>query len=109
MIQSHLYSILPPFIHIRSKDEYAVPWLPTIVELVRVEMSVNRVEAETVITRLSELLFIQAVRAYIRATGDRNRGWLSALKDPQIGQALAIIQYQPHEAWTLGSLANRVN
>ncbi len=66
-----LYSILPAFIHIRSKDEYSVPWLRAIVELVRVETSVNRVEAETIITRLSELLFIQAVRAYIRTTGDR--------------------------------------
>jgi AraC-like DNA-binding protein/mannose-6-phosphate isomerase-like protein (cupin superfamily) len=104
-----LYSILPAFIHIRSTDEYSVPWLQAIVELVRVETSVNRVEAETVITRLSELLFIQAVRAYIRAIGDRNIGWLSALKDPQIGQALAMIQHQPDEAWTVESLANRVS
>jgi len=104
-----LYSILPAFIHIRSKDEYSVPWLQAIVELVRVETSVNRVEAETIITRLSELLFIQAVRAYVRTTGDRNLGWLSALKDPQIGQALAMIQRQPDEAWTVGSLAYRVS
>ncbi len=104
-----LYSILPAFIHMRSNDEYSFPWLQAIVELVRVEASVNRVEAETVITRLSELLFIQAVRAYIRAIGDRNVGWLGALKDPQIGQALALIQHQPGEAWTVGSLACRVS
>jgi AraC-like DNA-binding protein/mannose-6-phosphate isomerase-like protein (cupin superfamily) len=104
-----LYSILPAFIHIRSKDEYSVPWLQAIVELVRVETSANRVEAETVITRLSELLFIQAVRAYIRANGDRNVGWLGALRDPEIGQALAMIQRQPDEAWTVGFLANRVS
>src|SRR6266566_2567748 len=87
-----LYSILPAFIHMRSKDEYSIPWLQAIVELVRVEASVNRVEAETVITRLSELLFIQAVRAYIRTIGDRNVGWLGALKDHQIGEALALIE-----------------
>ncbi len=104
-----LYSILPAFIHMRSKDEYSIPWLQAIVELVRVEASVNRVEAETVITRLSELLFIQAVRAYIRTIGDRNVGWLGALKDPQIGQALALIQHQPGEAWTVESLACRVS
>jgi AraC-like DNA-binding protein/mannose-6-phosphate isomerase-like protein (cupin superfamily) len=104
-----LYSILPSFIQLRSKDEYSVPWLRAIVELVRVETSVNRVEAETVITRLSELLFIQAVRAYIRTIGDRNVGWLGALKDPQIGQALALIQRQPDESWTVGSLASRVS
>jgi AraC family transcriptional regulator, alkane utilization regulator len=104
-----LYSILPAFIHMRSKDEYSIPWLQAIVELVRVEASVNRVEAETVITRLSELLFIQAVRAYIRTIGDRNVGWLGALKDPQIGQTLALIQHQAGEAWTVGSLACRVS
>src|SRR5215471_4210867 len=104
-----LYSILPAFIHIRNTDEYSIPWLQAIVELVRVETNVNRVEAETVITRLSELLFIQAVRAYIRAIGDSNVGWLGALKDPQIGQALVLIQHQPGEAWTVGTLACRVS
>jgi len=104
-----LYSILPAFIHMRNKDEYSIPWLRAIVELVRVEASVNRMEAETVITRLSELLFIQAVRAYIRTIGDGNAGWLGALKDPQIGQALALIQHQPGEPWTVESLACRVS
>jgi AraC-like DNA-binding protein/mannose-6-phosphate isomerase-like protein (cupin superfamily) len=104
-----LYSILPAFIHMRRQDEYSVPWLRAIVEIVRAEASVNRVEAETVITRLSEILFIQAVRAYIRTIGDGNVGWLGALKDPQIGQALALIQHQPDEQWTVGSLACRVN
>ena len=100
-----LYSILPAFIHMRSNDEYSLPWLRAIVELVRVEASINREEAETIITRLSELLFIQAVRAYIRTIGDKNVGWLGALRDPEIGQALALIQRQPGEAWTVGSLA----
>jgi AraC family transcriptional regulator, alkane utilization regulator len=104
-----LYSILPVFIHMRSKNEYSIPWLRAIVELVRVEASVNRVEAETVITRLSELLFIQAVRAYLRTIGGGNVGWLGALKDPQIGQALALIQHQPGEPWTVESLACRVS
>jgi len=104
-----LYSILPAFIHIKSNDEYSVPWLQAIVALVRVETSANRVEAETVITRLSELLFIQAVRAYIRANADKNVGWLGALRDPEIGQALVMIQRQPDEAWTVGFLANRVS
>ena len=104
-----LYTILPSFIHIRSNDAYSVPWLQAIVELVQVEAGTNRVEAETVITRLSELLFIQAVRAYIRTIGDGNSGWLSALKDPQIGQALVLIQRQPDETWTVGSLAYRVS
>jgi AraC-like DNA-binding protein len=104
-----LFSILPTFLHIRSQDEQSIPWLQAIVELVKAEAGANRLVAEAVIRRLSEILFIQAVRAYISTVADGNAGWLGALKDPQIGQALALIQRQPDESWTVESLASRVS
>jgi len=75
------------------------------VQLVKAEASANQLAAETVIRRLSEILFIQAVRTFISTVDDGKRGWFSALKDPQIGQALALIQRQPDEPWTVESLA----
>jgi AraC-like DNA-binding protein/mannose-6-phosphate isomerase-like protein (cupin superfamily) len=104
-----LFSVLPTVLHIRSQDGQSIPWLQAIVELVKVEASANRLVAVTVIRRLSEILFIQAVRDYISTVGDGNAGWLGALKDPQIGQALALIQRQPGESWTVESLASRVS
>jgi AraC-like DNA-binding protein/mannose-6-phosphate isomerase-like protein (cupin superfamily) len=104
-----LYSILPPFLHMSSRHEQSMPWLATIVKLVKAEANVHQPAAEAIITRLSEILFIQAVRAYMSSTGDGNGGWLAALKDPQIGQALALIQHQPGEPWTVESLASRVS
>lgn len=106
-----LYSILPTLLHLSSQQGQAMPWLREIVELVRVEASGNRPAAETVITRLSEILFIQAVRAHISTVNDEdgNAGWLGALKDSQIGQALALIHRQPDESWTVECLAGRVN
>src|SRR6266516_597595 len=104
-----LFSILPTILHIRSQDGQSIPWLQAIVELVKAEAGANRLVAETVIKRLSEILFIQAVRAYISTVADGNVGWLGALKDPQIGQALALIRHQPDESWTVESLANRVS
>ena len=104
-----LFSILPAYIHIRSQNGQAIPWLRAVVELVKSEARANRLEAETVIARLSEILFIKAVRAYISTVDDGNVGWLGALKDPQIGQALALIQRQPEESWTVESLARRVS
>ena len=49
--------------------------------------------------------------SFLSPNGSQNRnvGWLGALKDPQIGQALALIQHQPDEQWTVGSLACRVS
>ncbi len=104
-----LFSILPTFLHLRSQDGLSIPWLQAIVQLVKTEASGNRPAAQAVITRLSEILFIQAVRAHIGTVGDGNVGWLGALKDPQIGQALALIQRQPDESWTVESLASRVS
>src|SRR5215469_413149 len=104
-----LFAILPAYIHIRSQNRQAIPWLRAIVELVKSEARANRLEAETVIARLSEILFIKAVRAYISTIGDGNAGWLGALKDPQIGQALALVQHRPGESWTVESLASHVS
>jgi AraC-like DNA-binding protein len=103
-----LFLILPPFLHMRSQHGQSFPWFRAIVKLVKAEASANQLAAEMVITRLSEILFIQAVRAYIITNGNGNIGWYSALKDPQIGQALALIQHQPGESWTVESLAIRV-
>ena len=104
-----LYSILPAFLHMKSQHGQSNPWLQAIVQLVKAEASANRPAAETVITRLSEILFIQAVRDYMRTADHGNGGWFNALKDPQIGQALALIQRQPGESWSVESLANRVS
>jgi transcriptional regulator GlxA family with amidase domain len=79
------------------------------VKLVKAEVSANQLAAETVITRLSEILFIQAVRTYMSTVGDGDTGWFNALKDPQIGQALTLIQHQPEEPWTVESLACHVS
>jgi AraC family transcriptional regulator, alkane utilization regulator len=104
-----LFSILPPFLHVKSRHGQSNPWLQAIVQLVKAEASANQPAAETVITRLSEVLFIQAVRTYMGMVGDGKRGWFNALKDPQIGQALTLVQHQPEEPWTVESLACRVS
>lgn len=103
-----LFLLLPALVHIPDQHGQAMPRLQTIVQLVKAEASANQPEAEAVITRLSEILFIQAVQAYISTISDGNAGWLGALKDPQIGQALALIQRQPAQAWTVESLARCV-
>lgn len=104
-----LFSVLPPFLHIQSRRRESNPWLKAIVKLVKAEASANHLAAETVITRLSEILFIQAVRTYMSTVGNGGTGWFNALKDPQIGQALTLIQHQPEEPWTVESLACRVS
>ena len=104
-----LISILPPVLHLSSQQGHAVPWLQAIVQLVQAEASTNQLAAAMVITRCSEILFLQAVREYLRTDGEGKVDWYRALQDPQIGQALALIQLQPGEPWTVESLARHVS
>jgi AraC-like DNA-binding protein len=103
-----LISMLPPVLLLSSIQEHAAPSLQAIVQLVQTEASTNQQGATMMINRCSELLFLQAVRGYLSSAGDGHVGWYSALKDPQIGQALALIHQQPGERWTVEGLARHV-
>jgi transcriptional regulator GlxA family with amidase domain len=62
-----------------------------------------------VIARIADILFIQAVAAYLEDNADTiQSGWLAALRDPKIGPALALLHHQPDRAWSVGSLANEL-
>jgi hypothetical protein len=63
---------------------------------------------ETVVSRLADVLVVQAVRAHVAQTGGGRKGWLRALVDPQIGRALSLIHERPEDDWTVESLASKV-
>ena len=63
---------------------------------------------ETVVSRLADILVVQAVRAHLAQTGGGWKGWLRALVDPQIGRVLSFIHEKPEDDWTVESLASKV-
>ena len=103
-----LYTLLPTCLHASSRQRRANRWVKMIVQLVRAEAQEYQPGAEMLITRLSEILFLHVVRDYLSSLGDSQAGWFRALRDPQIGQALALIHQHPEERWTVESLAHRV-
>ena len=62
---------------------------------------------EAVIARLADVLVIEAIRHWI-AQSPAECGWLGALKDPQIGRALALVHGNAQRSWTLEELAGTV-
>ena len=63
---------------------------------------------EAVLTRLGDVLVIQAIRSWIEANPLTRSGWLGALRDPQIGRAISLIHRDPGRGWTLAELAREV-
>jgi AraC-like DNA-binding protein len=65
--------------------------------------------SEVVASRLAEVLFIQVLRAHIASGPERNKGWLRAIFDPQIGAALSAIHDRVNTPWTVESMAEAAN
>jgi len=103
-----LLTSLPSIIHVRGDRGTPVQWLESTLQFIASEMASGLPGAETVVSRLADILFVQAVRAYVADQGEEAGGWLRALVDRQIGPALSLIHQRPEEAWTVESLAANV-
>ena len=55
--------------------------------------------------RLAELLFLGALRVYMRDLPANASGWLAGLRDPVIGRALQALHGAPRRHWTVDDLA----
>jgi AraC-like DNA-binding protein len=96
--------LLPNFILVKS-DQARTLALHNTVQALASEMAVQAPGSGVVATRLAEVLFIQILRAHIASEPERNRGWLRAVFDPQLGTALSAIHERVDKPWTVESLA----
>jgi len=64
-----------------------------------------RAGAETVLAKLSELMFVQAVRQHMDGLPAASSTWLSGLRDECVGRALRLIHARPAEDWSTALLA----
>lgn len=83
-------------------------WIESSFRFAANELQAGRVGSTTVIARLSELLFVEAVTRHVMSLSAEQRGWLAGLRDGQIGRALALPHARPTHDWTAEALANEV-
>ncbi|WP_363796498.1 AraC family transcriptional regulator [Lysobacter firmicutimachus] len=103
-----LIGLLPKVVHVDRDDANGGPrsdWLRSTLRFVATEARELRPGSETVITRLADILVIQAIRTWIERDPAARSGWLGALQDRQIGRAIAQIHREPARAWTLAAMA----
>jgi AraC-like DNA-binding protein len=102
-----LLATLPRTIHVRPQpgDDGVIG---QFVRLALAESAARRAGGESVLAHLSELLFIEVVRRHLATLPPEQRGWLSGLRDEQIGRALGKLHAGPAHPWTLEELAGEV-
>lgn len=103
-----LVESLPSIIRVSTTHSAGFDWMRSTIELMANEVSRPRPGGEAVISRLCDIVVIQAIRSWIETDPAARTGWLGALRDEQIGAAIARVHAEPGRDWSVASLADEV-
>jgi AraC-like DNA-binding protein len=104
----NMVEILPAILYIEAAASPQTDWMQSTLRLMAVEARELRPGGEAVITRLGDILVIQAIRAWLESDPAARTGWLGALQDRQIGRAISLIHRNPARNWTVAALADEL-
>ncbi|MEZ5355492.1 MAG: AraC family transcriptional regulator [Bryobacteraceae bacterium] len=101
-----LLTSLPRVMHLPgSGDQARSGWLGTLLHIANSESGRPRAGGENVLARLSELVFVEAIRRYLETLPADQTGWLAGLRDPMVGRALTALHQDAGRPWTVEGLA----
>lgn len=120
-----LFSTLPKLLCIRNREgsvvlesagaanpsiDRLVPyhagmWLNTTLHYLIKEAQSQSASSQFILSRLTELMFVEVLRRYMDELAPGQTGWLAALKDPFVSRAINLMHAQPARVWTVEDLA----
>jgi AraC-like DNA-binding protein len=103
-----LLAALPATLVVSDRGGAHDGWLGHFMRLAVAEVGGKRAGGESVLGRVSELMFVEAVRRHIDTLPAEETGWLAGLRDRSVGRALTLLHARPAHPWTLEDLAREV-
>ena len=101
-----LIAALPRMLHLRASGDDG--WMAEFARQAVAESRAHRPGGEAMLARMSEMMFVNAVRRYASQLSEQNAGWLAGLNDRFVGRALALMHEQPAQSWTVDEIGRRV-
>jgi transcriptional regulator GlxA family with amidase domain len=101
-----LIAALPRLLHIPAASDGA--WISEVIRQAVSASQSRRPGGEAVLERISEMMFVDAVRRHVERLPEESTGWLAGLRDRHVGHALALIHEHPARAWTIDALADEI-
>jgi len=120
-----LIGTLPTMLVVRSCNDYASvdaidgngtrpahvsqgsgTWLSTTLKFTTNEARNAQPGNAAMLSRLTELMFVEIVRQYMQQLPPDQRGWLAGLNDVTVGRALRLMHANPAHNWTVAELAH---
>ncbi|HEY7662153.1 MAG TPA: AraC family transcriptional regulator [Xanthobacteraceae bacterium] len=99
---------LPQLLKLNVEQGGAAEWIRSTFQYAAQELSTGRPGSEAVLAKLSELLFVEAVRRYAETLPEGQTGWLAGLRDPYVARALALLHRDITRRWTVDDLGREV-
>jgi len=101
------WQALPSVIHIKKAELAQHAWLPECLSRLFIEAGSSMPGASTMAAKMSELVFLFALRTYVTKQGNASKGWMYALQEPKLSKALWLIHTDFPNQWTLEELATQ--
>lgn len=103
---SPLLDVFPTFAIVRDEELIRHPWLRSTFDQLSAEYLEQGPGAELIVNRLTEVVLIELIR--INFGRKEQHGFLQALNDKPVSNALRLLHQRPGVAWTLENLAGKV-
>jgi AraC-like DNA-binding protein len=99
---------LPSVISVNIRADATGQWVESSMRHLLDEAGSGRVGSEAVLAKISEALFVEALRKYAAQLPPGQVGWLAAAKEPHIGRALVLLHNRMAYDWSVEGLAREV-
>lgn len=99
---------LPPIIKVNVRDDPSGEWLENSLKFSVAQAANREAGADAMLAKLSEVVFAETLRRYVRDLPEGQTGWLAGARDAHVGKALTLIHHRPAHPWTVAGLAREV-
>ncbi|MBI1751520.1 MAG: AraC family transcriptional regulator [Acidobacteria bacterium] len=103
-----LLSLLPAFIHLNMEQGQGAPAFQSLIQLLAEEAQQRLPGSSILMPRMIDSLFVYVLRAWLERQPEGTAGWFGALRDTQVGRAIALIHERPHLKWTVAGLGKEI-
>jgi len=105
---SPVLEALPAMLRIDTRAGESGDWVQSTFRFAAERIAAGDTGSEVLMSKLSELLFVEAIQRYAASLTTGETGWLAALKDPYVSRALALMHARIAESWTVDALGREV-
>jgi AraC-like DNA-binding protein len=99
-----LLDVMPDVVHIKNEDPGRTSAMSTLLSFITSETEAAAPGSEAAVDKLTEVLFIHVVRAYMLQS-QSDKGVLAALADQQLSKVVTAVHKAPGDRWSVDKLA----